>query len=81
TCRIISIAVHPLCRKKGVGKKLLASAEEKAQQLNIKNIVLEVSTKNNDAVNFYLSNKYNVDGVIKNYYGRGRDAYRMGKKL
>ncbi|MBU4256414.1 MAG: GNAT family N-acetyltransferase, partial [Candidatus Thermoplasmatota archaeon] len=81
TCRIISIAVHPLCRKKGVGKKLLASAEEKAQQLNIKNIVLEVSTKNRDAINFYLSNKYKIDHVIENYYGIGRDAYRMRKNL
>jgi len=81
TARIISIAVHPSHRKKRIGKKLLDSAEEKAQQLNIKNIVLEVSTENNDAVNFYLSNKYKVDCIIENYYSGGMDAYRMSKKL
>jgi len=81
TARIVSIAVAPLYRKKGIGRKLLNSAEEKAQQLNIKNIVLEVSTENNDAVNFYLSNKYKVDCIIENYYGTGRDAYRMEKEL
>jgi len=81
TARIVSIAVAPLYRKKGIGRKLLNSAEEKAQQLNIKNIVLEVSTENNDAVNFYLSNKYKVDCIIENYYSGGMDAYRMSKKL
>ncbi len=81
TARIVSIAVTPLYGKKGIGRKLLNSAEEKVQQLNIKNIVLEVSTENNDAVNFYLSNKYKVDCVIENYYGGGMDAYRMSKTL
>ena len=81
TARIISIAVHPSHRKKRIGKKLLDSAEEKAKQSNIRSIVLEVSTENKDAVKFYLSNRYKIDGLIKDYYGTGKDAWRMSKKL
>jgi len=81
TARIVSIAVHPSHRKKRIGKKLLDSAEEKAKQSNIRSIVLEVSTENRDAVKFYLSNRYKIDGLIKDYYGTGKDAWRMSKKL
>jgi len=77
--RIISIAVHPSHRKKGIGKKLLDRAEEKVKQSNIRSIVLEVSTKNRDALNFYLSNKYKITGLIEDYYGAGKNAYRMSK--
>lgn len=79
TARIVSIAVNPYFRKKGIGEKLLDSAEEKAKQSNIRSIVLEVSTENRDAVNFYLSNKYKITGLIKDYYGAGKNAYRMSK--
>ncbi|MDI6917669.1 MAG: ribosomal protein S18-alanine N-acetyltransferase [Thermoplasmatales archaeon] len=81
TARIISLAVHPAHRKKGIGEKLLNSAEEKAKKLKMKNITLEVAKENMDAVNFYLSKRYKIDGLIKDYYGIGKGAYRMSKNL
>lgn len=81
TARVISFAVHPSDRKKGIGQKLLDSAEEKAKKLKTKNIILEVSKENKDAVGFYLSNKYQITGTVKDYYGTGRDGYGMRKTL
>ncbi len=81
TARIISLAVVPSDRKKGIGQKLLNSAEEKAKKLKIRNITLEVSKENESALNFYLSNKYRITGAIKDYYGIGKDGWRMGKKM
>ena len=42
TARIISLAVAPSDRKKGIGQKLLNSSGEKAKKLKMKNITLEV---------------------------------------
>jgi ribosomal-protein-alanine N-acetyltransferase len=76
--RIISIAVMPEFRMKGVGSKLLREAEEKAKELKVNKFVLEVGVNNASAVNFYLSHNYKIDFIIPNYY-LDQDAYRMSK--
>ena len=63
---IISIAVDPEWRKKGVGKALL---ERAMNQPRIKKVRAEVRVSNKGAQSFYEEMGFRVVGVISNYYG------------
>ena len=63
---IISIAIHPQKRRKGIGKELL----EKAMKTpHIKKIWAEVRKSNQGAQAFYLQMGFQITGVVPNYYG------------
>ena len=62
---IISIAIHPRHRRKGIGKDLL----EKAMGTpNLKQMWAEVRRSNQGAQAFYLHMGFQVTGVVPNYY-------------
>lgn len=52
------IAVDAFARGKGVGRRLLSVAEDKAMKLGINNIELIVSTRNKKAIQFYTKDGY-----------------------
>lgn len=63
---IISIAVHPQRRRRGIGKELL----EKAMSTpHIKKVWAEVRESNQGAQAFYLHMGFRITGVVPNYYG------------
>jgi len=63
---IISIAVHPQKRRKGIGKELL----EKAMITpHIKGIWAEVRKSNKGAQEFYCQVGFQITGAVPNYYG------------
>ncbi len=62
---IISIAVHPRHRRKGIGKDLL----EKAMATpDLKQVWAEVRRSNQGAQTFYLHMGFQVTGAVPNYY-------------
>ena len=63
-CDIISIGVIKKYQKKGYGKHLV----EYLKSLNLKNIFVEVSTNNINAIMFYYSLNFLKIGLRKNYY-------------
>ena len=63
-CDIISIGVTQKFQKMGYGKLLL----EYLKSLNLKNIFVEVSTNNINAIKFYNSLNFLKIGLRKNYY-------------
>ena len=63
-CDIISIGVTQKFQKMGHGKLLV----EYLKSLNLKNIFVEVSTKNINAIMFYYSLNFLKIGLRKNYY-------------
>ncbi len=63
---IISIAVHPQHRRKGIGKELL---ERAMITPNLKKVWAEVRRSNQGAQAFYLHMGFQVTGVVPNYYG------------
>jgi ribosomal-protein-alanine N-acetyltransferase len=70
---IISIAIHPLHRRKGVGKELL----ERAVHLpHLKKVWAEVRKSNKGAQAFYLKMGFQITGMVPNYYGN-EDALIM----
>jgi ribosomal protein S18 acetylase RimI-like enzyme len=70
---IISIAVHYLHRRKGVGKELL----ERVMRLpHIKKVWAEVRKSNKGAQAFYLKMGFQITGGVPKYYGN-EDALIM----
>jgi ribosomal-protein-alanine N-acetyltransferase len=63
---VISIAVHPQHRRKGVGKELL---EKILNAPRLKNVWAEVRKSNQGAQAFYLRMGFRITGVVRNYYG------------
>ena len=63
-CDIISIGVIQKFQNMGHGKLLV----EYLKSLNLKNIFVEVSTNNRNAIKFYYSLNFFKIGLRKNYY-------------
>jgi ribosomal protein S18 acetylase RimI-like enzyme len=79
--QLVSIAVLPQFRGKGVAKALLAEAEARVRRRGADRMVLQVSVTNIAALNLYLHQGYVLEGMVGDYYGPGRDAYFMDKVL
>jgi ribosomal protein S18 acetylase RimI-like enzyme len=79
--RILSIAVHPERRRRGIGARLLAAAERVSLERGATVARLEVSTTNDAAIAMYRSHGYRADGVLPRYYSWGEDAFAMRKQL
>ena len=67
-CDIISIGITQKFQKMGYGKLLV----EYLKSLNVKNIFVEVSTNNINAIMFYYSLNFLKIGLRKNYYKKQR---------
>jgi ribosomal protein S18 acetylase RimI-like enzyme len=63
---LISLAVHPRHRRKGVGRKLI---EQVMGFPGVRKIRAEVRRGNTEAQAFYLRLDFRMVGVIPNYYG------------
>ena len=79
---IISIAVLPEHRKKGLGQALIEKAlEAMAEVYNAKSCYLEVRVSNEPAINLYKKVGFEVQRMIRGYYADGENAYIMNKKI
>jgi ribosomal-protein-alanine N-acetyltransferase len=79
--QLVSIAVLPRFRGRGVARALLAEAESRVRRRGATRMVLQVAVTNVAALNLYLHQGYVLEGMIGDYYGPGRDAYFMDKVL
>ena len=79
--RIYSIAIAPNARGFGLAKKLLGYTEEITIKDKARGIKLEVSEKNEAAINLYLSHKFQPVGKKDNYYADGSSAILMRKEI
>lgn len=72
---LLTIAVDEGWRNKGIGKSLIYFMKE----LYGSNILwhLEVACSNKSAIHLYKSYGFEINSIIANYYGEGKDAYRM----
>lgn len=65
---IANITVHPDFRRMGLGRYMIRFAKEKARELGMKAITLEVRKSNEPARRLYESEGFVAIGVIKGYY-------------
>lgn len=79
---IFTIAVDPAYQHMGIGTRLLDHLVKSSKNENVRQIWLEVSTKNLSAINLYEKFGFRIMGLRKNYYQKiGEDAYNMLKEL
>lgn len=77
--QIVSLGVLPEHRGRGVATALMDVAEDLAREGGAERVVLQVSVVNVPAMNFYLHRGYVLQGLLKDYYGRGQNAYLMDR--
>ncbi len=79
---IVSIAVHPEFRRKGIGRALMLEVEAKLREVyKVKEIYLEVRVSNEPAINLYEKLGYKKVRRVKYYYLDGEDAWIMAKEV
>jgi ribosomal-protein-alanine N-acetyltransferase len=78
---IVSVAVLPPYRRKGIGEALVANAIENMQLYKAKQCFLEVRVTNTAAVNLYRKLGFQITRTIRSYYADREDAYVMSREL
>jgi ribosomal-protein-alanine N-acetyltransferase len=79
--KVASVAVLKDFRGKGVGSALLRECEKIFESQGLKKYSLEVDTMNELAIALYSSRGYEIKGMLRDFYGFGRNAYYMEKKV
>ena len=82
---ILSLAVHPDNRRKGIGTALVQDAISHCESAHISDLFLEVAAGNTAAISLYESNGFAPTGRRKAYYqapdGTREDALIMARSL
>jgi ribosomal-protein-alanine N-acetyltransferase len=78
---LLTIAILPDFRGQGLAQEMLAELESWAKAKGATEIILEVDTKNENAIRLYKFSRYEEISTRANYYGLGVDALIMRKEL
>ncbi len=78
---VVSVAVLPHGRRKGVARALMATAMKGMLLYKAKLCYLEVRITNDPGVALYKRLGFEISRTLKGYYSDGEDAYVMSKKL
>jgi ribosomal-protein-alanine N-acetyltransferase len=79
--KIASIAVLKQRRGTGIGAALLDECEKVFRSHGLVRYSLEVEASNSLAIALYASRGYVVRSSLQDFYGAGRPAFYMEKKL
>lgn len=79
--RILSLAVDPQARRRGVARALLEEAEKVVRKLGGSSLVLELREDNPAALALYESLGFRQTDTLLGYYHDRSDARRMQKAL
>lgn len=74
---VVSVAVLPEHRRKGLGIALVIQAMEGMKQYGGKQCYLEVRVTNQEAISLYKQLGFEVSRTIHGYYADGEDAFVM----
>ena len=78
---VITLDVLEQFRRQSIGSLLLEAAEQEAASHAVTSMYLETATTNKAAIALWKKHGYRETGTIKNYYGRGQNAFEMQKRL
>jgi ribosomal-protein-alanine N-acetyltransferase len=78
---IISLAVKPNFRQKGVGTELVNLLSNHFKIIGLREFFLHVKTDNVQAVLFFQNLDLRIIKTIKKYYKKRDDAFLMGKAI
>jgi len=78
---VVSLAVHPEYRRKGVATALMKELLRRFNDKGVRAARLEVRVSNEAAIKLYEKLGFKKVGIIKRYYADGEDAYLMVVQL
>jgi ribosomal-protein-alanine N-acetyltransferase len=78
---VVSIAVMPQNRRKGIAQALIRRALEGMGYYKAKQGFLEVRVTNEFGISLYKKLGFEITRTINGYYSDGEDAYVMTKKI
>jgi len=76
-----AIAVREPQRGRGLGRRLLAAAEEEAERCGAKLVRLVTADANLAALELFFKADYFIERRLRRYYPRGQDALGLVKRL
>ena len=79
--QILNLGVHPICRRRGVGRALVQRVIDEAYEKQVNTITLEVRDGNESAMKLYESFGFERTGLRPDYYGNGRHGVLMSLRL
>jgi ribosomal-protein-alanine N-acetyltransferase len=71
---VLAVAVHPDCRRRGIGRQLLEEALRHVYREGARDIHLEVEDTNFAAIALYREVEFRESGRRKGYYTQGRET-------
>lgn len=78
---ILSVAVAPAYRRRGIGRRLVEAAISSLERRGAREVRLEVRVSNKPAQSLYHSLGFKTTGIIPWYYRDGEAAYSMIRYL
>lgn len=79
---VISIAVLPEYRRRGIGRSLMTEGMRRMKEIyGAEEVVLEVRVTNTPAIELYRKLGFKVVRILPRYYRDGEDAYLMARPL
>ena len=78
---VVSIAVLPQSRRKGIAQALINRALEGMEYYKAKQCFLEVRVTNEAGISLYKKLGFEVTRTVNGYYSDGEDAYVMTKRI
>jgi ribosomal-protein-alanine acetyltransferase len=79
--QVLSLAVEPSWRRRGVGRRLLNAYLDILRSEGVRQITLEVRASNDAAHEFYREFGFEVQGERPRYYPGGESALLLGAQL
>jgi len=79
--KAVTLDVHPLYRRMGIGRALMDALEREFENSGARASQLEVSFENEAALALYSELGYQKAKRLEGYYGPGKDAALMWKRL
>ncbi|MBI5636397.1 MAG: GNAT family N-acetyltransferase [Nitrospinae bacterium] len=73
---IVTIDILGPYRRRGLGGRLIGMAEQALAARGARKAVLQVAVENEAAIAFYEKHGYMRGRLLKNYYGKKKDAWR-----
>jgi ribosomal protein S18 acetylase RimI-like enzyme len=78
---VVTLDVAEGWRRRGLARRLMEEVEARMRAAGARGMELHVSVENAGAIAFYEGMGYGRVGRVKEFYGRGGDAWVYGKKL
>ena len=78
---ILNLSIHPLYRRRGLGRKLMEFYLDRCAARGIERSHLEVSVSNQAALQLYFSFSYEKVGLRKKFYRGRTDALLLTKRI